>query len=219
MITGLKNYAAILFLFISALGLPVIGSFAQDENIPAPVVAEEPPLPVPVEGANILPPPLPADQAAPAPQPAQVPEEDRTPIAVKKGEVSPNDIPSLLFTFWEHTAIKDARRSRGLVRAPTDSELTKDLKKGPEELKTKPPPEERDISLGGIVYVSAGDWTIWLNGKRVTPQALPVEVIDLQVFDEYVELKWFDEYTNQIFPIRLRSHQRFNIDTRIFLPG
>jgi hypothetical protein len=32
-------------------------------------------------------------------------------------------------------------------------------------------------------------------------------------------MKWFDEYTNQVFPIRLRPHQRFNIDARMFLPG
>ncbi len=131
----------------------------------------------------------------------------------------PNDMPSLLFTYWEHTAVKDARRSRDMVRPPTDEELTKDLKDNLDEERIKPPPEERDISLGGIVYVSVEDWTIWLNGKRVTPQALPKEVIGLSVYDEYIEIKWFDEWSNQIFPIRLRPHQRFNIDTRIFLPG
>lgn len=135
-------------------------------------------------------------------------------------DVNPSEIPSLLFTYWEQTAIRDARRSRGLVRKPTSEELQRDLNKKPEGLpRIKPPPEERDIALGGIVYVSRNDWTIWLNGKRITPEALPEEVIDLSVYNEYIELKWFDYYSNQIFPIRLRPHQRFNIDTRIFLPG
>ncbi|MCK5284750.1 MAG: hypothetical protein KAJ86_04105 [Alphaproteobacteria bacterium] len=136
----------------------------------------------------------------------------------KSKDVHPNDMSSVVFTFWERTAIKDARRSRGLVRAPTDDELSNSLN-NPDGLKVRPPSEERDISLGGIVFVSKEDWTIWLNGKRVTPKAIPKEVIDISVYDEYIELKWFDEWSNQIFPIRLRSHQRFNVDTRIFLPG
>ncbi len=148
--------------------------------------------------------------AAPASQ-AQSPIEEN---GFDAGEYS-----SLLFTFWERTAIQDARASRGVVRAPTDAELMRDLKKRDDEPKRKPPPEERDITLGGIVYKTSKNWTIWLNGKRVSPNALPKEVLDLRVFEEYVEIKWFDEYTNQIFPIRLRAHQRFNIDTRIFLPG
>lgn len=139
-----------------------------------------------------------------------------------EGELNPSEIPSLVFTFWEYNAIEDARRSRGLTRAPTDAELTRELNNGVNQLDNaipKPPPEERDITLGGIVYRSGSDWTIWLNGKRVTPKALPEEVLDLSVYKTYIELKWFDAYSNRILPIRLRTHQRFNIDQRIFLPG
>ncbi len=133
-------------------------------------------------------------------------------------KINPNRIPSLMFTFWEYSAIQDARSSVGSVRAPTDAELARDLNKAQRE-KVKPPPDEREIRLGGIVYVRGDDWTIWLNEQRVTPNAIPPEVLDLQVFKEYIEVKWFDDYTNQIFPIRLRAHQKFNIDSRIFLPG
>lgn len=127
--------------------------------------------------------------------------------------------PPLVLTYWEHIAIKEARNSRGLVRPPTESELMRDLKTTDQAPKPKPPPEQREIRLGGLVYHGKKDWVIWLNNKRVTPEALPTEVLDLIVYKEYVEMKWFDEWSNQIYPIRLRPHQRFNIDTRIFLPG
>ena len=121
-------------------------------------------------------------------------------------------IQSLFFTYWQSRAIDDAKKSKGqgLVRPPTPEELGEEV---------KPEPGEREIRLGGIVYTDEGDWTIWLNEQRVTPKAIPKEVLDLKVYKEYIEIKWIDEYTNQIFPLRLRAHQRFNIDSRIFLPG
>ncbi len=130
---------------------------------------------------------------------------------------------TLFFTEWQHTAIREARRSRGLVRPLSQQERNDILNRGvsPEETLQlpPPPPEERNISLGGIVYAADGSWTIWLNGKRVTAKSLPPEVLDLKVYKGYIEMKWVDAYTNQIFPLRLRPHQRFNLDTRIFLPG
>lgn len=129
---------------------------------------------------------------------------------------------SLVFTHWEYVAINDAKRSRGLVRPPSEEELTRDLRtRTPQEeiVRVKPPPEKREIRLSGIVYKARGDWTIWLNEQRVTPQAIPEEILDLKVYKTYIEMRWFDVYTNKILPIRLRPHQRFNIDSRIFLPG
>ncbi len=126
-----------------------------------------------------------------------------------------NKIPSLLFTYWQHKSIKDAEKNRGAVRPPTQAELDA-LERG-DEVKKDPGP--REVALGGIVFTAKDDWVIWLNGKRVMPDAIPKEVMDLHVFKDYIELKWIDEYTNQIFPIRLRTHQRFNMDNKIFLPG
>ena len=137
-------------------------------------------------------------------------------IEVEK-EIRPEQIPSVLYTYWEQVAIQDARRSVGTRKTVQDWELTPNQAK--EDPGLKPPPEERDIRLGGIVYRAKDDWTIWLNEERITPDALPEEIIDLRVFKDYIDLKWYDRWTNKIFPIRLRAHQRFNIDTRIFLPG
>jgi hypothetical protein len=153
-----------------------------------------------------------------APADAAVATAPAMPDTIGNDAINPNDIPSVLFTFWEHTAIADAKNSRGETREVTDDELMRDLNSRGAQ-KTKPPPEEREIRLGGIVFVDNADWTIWLNDKRVTPGAIPREVMDLKVHKEYIEMKWMDDYTNQIFPIRLRTHQRFNIDSRIFLPG
>ena len=130
-----------------------------------------------------------------------------------------DSFPALLFTYWEQVAIEDARRTRGLNRAPTEAELMRDLKQDDQAEKVKPPPEKRYITLSGISFKAKKNWTIWLNGQRVTPDAIPPEALDLKVFGEYIEIKWYDDYTNRIIPIRLRPHQRFNIDTRIFLPG
>lgn len=146
-------------------------------------------------------------EAAPAP-------EDAVPA---KAEINPSAMPSLLFTYWEHGALLDAKRARGTARVPTAAELRAGIP-GMQEGYV-PPPEDRELRLGGIVYKSDKDWTIWLNDKRVTPDALPPDAIELRVGKEYIDIKWFDTYTNQIFPVRLRPHQRFNFDTRIFLPG
>lgn len=129
--------------------------------------------------------------------------------------ITPNMVPSLFFTYWQHQAITDAKNSRGVVRPPSQAELDA-MAKGED---FEPDIGPREIYLSGIVYKNAEDWVIWLNGKRITPGAVPKEVMDLSVFDKYIELKWLDDYKNSIYPIRLQPHQRFNLDTRIFLMG
>jgi hypothetical protein len=123
----------------------------------------------------------------------------------------PADMPTLFFTLWQHALLKEARKGF-TSRMPHGDELEraseKDRVRG-----------IREITLSGILYRSLDGWTVWLNGKRVTPDAIPMEIMDIKVQNEFIDLKWYDSYTNQIFPIRLRPHQRFNLDSRIFLPG
>lgn len=134
--------------------------------------------------------------------------------SVKK-EIKPTDIQSLFFTYWQYQSILDSKSVRGVVRPPTEAELEA-IERGDD---LKPKAAERYLSLSGIVYVNEDEWTIWFNSKRVTPDAVPSEVLDLKVYEHYIEVKWFDDYTNQIFPVRLKAHQRFNLDQRIYLPG
>ncbi len=150
-----------------------------------------------------------ADNAQPAKEP---PAEDMTAIQTISEKLS------VFFTDWERAAIANAKALRGMVRSVSDSEMqTTGLYD--DMPRPKPPPEARNITLNGIVYNAYNDWTIWLNGKRITPDALPKEAIDLKVYKEYIEVEWYDDYTNRVLPIRLRANQRFNVDTRIFLPG
>lgn len=132
----------------------------------------------------------------------------------------PDNMFSLLFTYWERQAIMDARKPKVVTRPTTPAEVQQEMNKKQEEApKQPPPPESRVIRLGGILYVSDSDWTIWLNEQRVTPTAIPQEVLDINVEEDYVELRWFDDYLGRVIPIRMRPHQRFNIDMRVFLPG
>jgi hypothetical protein len=203
-----------MMIFGTAVLMAAGYSLAQDAVEPVPMGISSPAATGEAAPAEA---PAATDPAAtPAEAPAAQTPEQAAAVAVGEEAINPNEIPSVLFTYWEHTAISDAKRAVGSTREVTQEEW-QNIKDEP--LGVKPPPEERDITLGGIVFVTSGDWTIWLNGKRVTPKAIPREVTDLKVYKEYIEMKWYDDYTNQIFPLRMRAHQRFNIDTRIFLPG
>ncbi|NCO02966.1 MAG: hypothetical protein GW903_02105 [Alphaproteobacteria bacterium] len=134
-------------------------------------------------------------------------------ISERNPGVVPSTIGPVFFTDSEIELVRNARK--GLVtRAPTPAELNELT--GEE---TAIPLGPRNIKLGGIVYTGEKDWTIWLNNQQVRPNAIPSEVLDLNVYKEYIEIEWFDEYTNKIFPIRMRPNQTFNIDSRIFIPG
>ena len=165
-----------------------------------------------------------------------------------KPQTSLGDFKSLLFTDWQQALIKDAIQrynekpteeeqkakengapalpdANGQVRGG-DNMAVKEVDqldnigdKSAKAVEKKVAPGIRELQLGGIMYQSAKDWVVWLNGFRVTPGALPDRVIDLAVHDDYIDLVWFDEYTNLVYPIRLRPHQRFNLDSRIYLPG
>ncbi len=183
---------------------------AQTENA-APAAA------TPDSAMPEAPPPV-ADGAVMASVPAQqlateaatrpvsrIEQEINDQLAYLQPNIDVDSMKSLFYTVWEHDLVLDARR--GLTtRAPGADDGVS-------------PEATRDIALGGIVYHSGEDWTIWLNNIRVQPDAIPAEVLNLKVYKTYVDLEWFDNSTNQVFPIRLRAHQRFNLDTRMFLPG
>lgn len=127
-----------------------------------------------------------------------------------------SSVPSLVFTPAQFALLREAQVGFN-TRVPTLQELQKPG--DPNDPNYRPPVAVRNISLGGIAYLTPDDWTIWLNNQRITPDAIPAEAIDIRVYKEFIELKWFDSQTNQIYPIRLRANQKFNLDTRLFLPS
>lgn len=122
-------------------------------------------------------------------------------------DVNPRDLASLFFTKWQYALLQEAKRGY-LSGQPGPGGGDATASRG-----------IRELSLGGIAYRSAKDWTVWLNGQRLEPTALPPQILDIKVTADHVDLKWFDRASNLIFPIRLRPHQRFNLDARMFLPG
>jgi hypothetical protein len=137
---------------------------------------------------------------------------------LKKDVFRPSNIPSLVFTPSQHAMLSDARRGFN-TRMPTPAELRPGDAPSPDDPNYRAPPSVRKLSLGGIVFNNPDEWTIYLNNKRITPDAMPSEAVDLRVYKDFIELRWFDVQTNQIFPVRLRPNQTFNLDGRVFLPG
>jgi hypothetical protein len=129
----------------------------------------------------------------------------------KKNIFASVNIQSLFFKSDQLSMLNNARE--GMSNNILNDNLENDTNTGTVVSLTK------EIILGGIVFNTKDNWTIWLNGARTTKTTLPKEVLDINVSAEYVELKWFDEETNQIFPVRLRPNQKFDITQKVFLPA
>ncbi len=204
---------------------------------PAPDVVAQPGLPVdpnlpPVTGApSALAPQTPEAPGAPAEemQSASGTYEEMDPAALikldeamasmailRKDNVKPQEVGTLLFTLWQHALLQDAKRLYEHSGVPTQAEIDAAANASAGQAK---PRGVRELGLSGILYKGSDNWVVWLNGKRIAPDAIPREIIDIKVAKDYIDLKWFDAYTNLIYPVRMRPHQRFNLDTRIFLPG
>ncbi|MFH1157884.1 MAG: hypothetical protein V1721_03240 [Pseudomonadota bacterium] len=81
-------------------------------------------------------------------------------------------------------------------------------------------PAHRVIRVSGVIYRTAEDWIVWMNGQKVTPENLLPEIIDIEVRDSSkVDLKWYDIGLNRVISITLRPHQTYDIPTGILLPG
>lgn len=138
-------------------------------------------------------------------------------IQLQDPQVNVSQIPSLFLSGNEINLLIDAKA--GLyARPPTQEELNKEQENINAGIVSRPD-SVREISLGGILFQSSSDWAIWLNSQKITPENLPPAIMDIKVKKDFIQLKWLDFQTNQIFPVKLRANQRFNFDTRMFLPG
>ena len=81
-------------------------------------------------------------------------------------------------------------------------------------------PAHRIIRISGVLYQTAENWIVWMNGQKVTPEKLLPEIVDIEVTDSSkVHLKWYDIGLNKVISITLRPHQTYDITTNILLPG
>lgn len=134
-------------------------------------------------------------------------------------------IPSLFWTYQEMTLLDQIKRGAVIIPTVEESELQPDSMQMPDGSQSSGPAIlpgyriPRDLRLSGMVYKAPDDWVVWINGIRITPGDKPKEIKHLSVYQDYVEMKWFDAMTNTIYPIRIKPAQRFNIDARSFLPG
>ncbi len=131
--------------------------------------------------------------------------------AISPPDVRPQDLKTLFFTAWQYALLYEAKNLFDHTRPPDAGEAS--------DPGAPKPAGPREIALGGISFVNGDNWTVWLNSQRVKPDAIPKEIMDIKVRKDHIDLKWYDVSTNLIYPVRLRPHQRFNLDTRIFLPG
>lgn len=178
--------------------------------MPSPTRAQEQTLGTTAEVAAMAP-----DQVSPEVKILQSIEKEIK-QKYKKQVYARSQVPSLFFTPSQHALLREARIGFN-TRVPTLQDL-KD-QSDPNDPNYRPPVSLREISLAGILYNSDKDWIVYLNKTRITPTAIPAEVIDIKVHKDYIELRWFDQVSNQVFPVRLRPNQRFNLDAKVFLPG
>jgi hypothetical protein len=134
-------------------------------------------------------------------------------------EIKP-DIPSLFFSEEQYALLQSAMS--GFEQKIDMNDLREEA--GGDLIDTLPDDSDpfsqmREIKLEGVVFHGADDWIVWINKQRLTPKRLPMQVQNINVQKGFVELKWFDQQTKQVIPVRLRPNQRFNLDTRTFLPG
>ena len=58
--------------------------------------------------------------------------------------------------------------------------------------------------MQALIYNGPEDWVVHINNKRITPAAFPEEICEMNVTEDYVEMRWYDAYLRQIIPIRMR---------------
>lgn len=211
----------VLLVLLAGAALPLMAQ-AQDQ-VPAPppaadlpAVVPAPDMPVAAPGATVSAPAAAEDSNPDGNYVASAGYAELMALAdakryVRDATVTPENVSTLFFTAWQHALLQEAKIGF-TTRAPEPGEVGTASNEGAA-------PGIRELSLGGIAFANSKKWTVWLNTVRVTPDAIPDQVLDIKVSRSHIDLKWFDRFTNKIYPVRLRPHERFNLDSRIFLPG
>lgn len=119
-------------------------------------------------------------------------------------------VASLFFTPNQLMAIM--RANQGFI-APKEAYDPNNQSSKPQD------PGPRSVALSGIVYHGAHDWTIWLNGERVTPKNVPDRIMGLTVKKDRVHLRWMDIGNQRVVNMVLAPNQKYLLDSDEIVPG
>jgi len=76
-----------------------------------------------------------------------------------------------------------------------------------------------DIHCGAIFYYGPKDWTVWLQGKKWTPETSRDDLQILEVTASDVRLLWHGEDGASPVAFSLKPNQSFQIATRKVIAG
>lgn len=202
--------------------LPVV-ALAQEaapiDNLPAlpasaaPAASPEPAVP-PVAPEAVQ--PAPAAQVEPQAN-AATPPSNTAPLSF-------GDFPySLMMTAPQAEQLKEALTAyEHQIAAPVEEEMVVETtpQAEPEAPATYPV-----FTLGSVAFRTAGDWTVWINGARITPSTNTQEVRVVAISPQMVRFSWTPSYITALRERYKRdkfadtapvAHKRTNPNTAMF---
>ncbi len=147
-----------------------------------------------------------------AEQKAEQERNKKTKWGLTNRELDKFFIDSFMFSGAEAALIQKAMGGR--VEKPQQTQETLKIEK------KVVIPKRRIIKVSGVLFRSTNDWAVWINGRKITPEQLLPEIIEIKVKNSsYVKLKWYDVGLNKVISIMMRPNQTYDITTGILLPG
>lgn len=125
-------------------------------------------------------------------------------------DTSKNKPESLFFTNNQLIAI--ARANQGFL-APSEAIDPNNQSDNPIDM------GPRTVSLAGIVFNSKADWTVWINGERITPTTVPDRIMGITVKKDTVRLRWMDIANQRIVNFSLKPNQTYLLDSDTIIVG
>lgn len=76
-----------------------------------------------------------------------------------------------------------------------------------------------DLRLGAVFYYNPGDWTLWLQGQKITPATHRDDIQVLEVAPDYVRLRLAAASGLAAHEIILKPYQSYRLSTGDVLDG
>lgn len=130
------------------------------------------------------------------------------PVLALVSAPQPGSAQSLFFFPGEVTLIEQARQMM-----ESEIELVfEDPSEQPEQEQEEAIVTGPDrLHLGAVLFGGPQDWTLWLNGERVTPDRLPERIEAISVAPERVRMTWQDVPRDRRVTVELRPRQSWDL--------